>query len=199
MTVGISTLPIELRIHILHQLWDISDLSAAIASDESLAEAFANCSSSTLVANILRNEIDSRLWPLAIIIWQIRTSRKQYVIVDGRDAWNVLQDCHAYDTNSAWEELCRVDLSEAREHFHDLHQTVQHFTTDFLSQAVRYLSIGDGGELPTPTASEVYRVQRSFYYFELCCLIWGNGERVRADWDMNISWGLAIELSPWMK
>lgn len=68
MAVGILTLFIELRTLILRQLWDVGDLTAAIASHESLAEAFATCSTVPLVAEVLRNEIDSRLWPLAITI-----------------------------------------------------------------------------------------------------------------------------------
>lgn len=198
MTVGIYTLPLELRILILRQLWDMGDLTAAIASHESLAEAFANCSTTTLVAEVLQNEIDSRLWPLAITIWQVRTLRKQYVIRDGQDAWKVLQDCHAYDPDSAWEVLCSVGLDEAQEYFHDLHQTIHHFSTDLLSQATKCLSAGHPRELHIPTSSEAYRVQRSFYYYELFCLIWGNGKRVPADWDLNVSWGLTMEFSPWM-
>jgi hypothetical protein len=198
MAVGIFTLPIELRILILHQLWDVGDLTAAVASHESLSEAFANCSTLNLVAEVLRNEIDSRLWPLAITIWQIRTSRKQYAILDGRDAMEVLQDCHAHTTDSAWEELCCVGLDEAREYFHDVHQAIQHLTFDFLSQATRCLSAGSSGELHIPTSSEIYRVQRSLYYYELFCLIWGNGQKVPADWDSKISWGLYVEFSPWM-
>ncbi|KAJ5291824.1 hypothetical protein N7478_001075 [Penicillium angulare] len=198
MAVGISSLPIELRVLILRQLWNIGDLSAAIESGPSLAEAFTN-SGDTTVAKVLQNEIDSRLWPLAIIIWHIRTSRRKYVIFDGGDMWKVLQDCHnTYDTSSAWEVLCCVGLSEANEHFHNLNQAVQYFTTDFLSRAGRYLSVGTCGELPIPTASEIYRVERSFYYLELFCLLWGSGKRMSADWHLEVSRGLAIELDPWM-
>ncbi|KAJ5096986.1 hypothetical protein N7456_007707 [Penicillium angulare] len=193
MAIGISSLPIELRTLILQHLWDIGDLDSAIKSHRSLAEAFTG-SPGTTVANVLQNEIDSRLWPLAIFIWQIRTSKRKCFILDGLDMWTVLQDCHTtYNTISAWEDLCHVGLSEAQEYFHSLHKAVQHFTTDFLSQAG-----GSYGQLLIPTTSEIYRVQRSFYYLELFCLLWGNGQKVRTDWDLQISQGLAIELHPWI-
>lgn len=91
-----------------------------------------------------------------------------------------------------------MGLDEAREYFHNVHQTIQHFTSDFLSQATKCLWAGNSGELHIPTSSEIYRVQRSLYYYELFCLIWGNGNNVPADWDLNVSWGLSVEFSPCM-
>ncbi|KAJ5632429.1 hypothetical protein N7490_008768 [Penicillium lividum] len=170
----ILALPIELRISILQELSDIEDLSAAVSSHRLLAEALRE--SPSIVGHVLGNQIDPRLWPVAVTIWQMRTLRKDTKVHNEDDSWSVLDGCQRTAPEQAWEFLITVDLSEAREYFHQLHRAIDKFTTDFISTALESLTVKGvlGHSPPAPSPTEVYRVQRAFYFFEFFCCLWGD-------------------------
>lgn len=193
---SISTLPVEIRISILRELSDIGDLSRAVSSHESLAEALRV--SPTVVGHVLRNEIDPRLWPLAVTIWQIQTSRKKIEVYTEKDASVILEECQSTTPQYAWEHLSRVDLDEAQK-FHQLHRAIDNFTTGFIPQALDSLAMGGVLEHSpsSPSPNEIYRVQRTFYYFEFLCHIFGDGPYAVA-WDEQWALPLYVGFDPWM-
>ncbi|KAJ5778169.1 hypothetical protein N7520_001415 [Penicillium odoratum] len=164
----ILALPIELRIFILQELSDIEDIFAAVSSHRLLAEALRE--SPSIVGHVLGNEIDPRLWPVAVTIWKMRTLRKDSKVYDEDDSWSVLDECQRTAPKQAWEFLITVD----REYFHQLHRAIDKFTTNFISTALEFLTVR--GVLdhspPAPSPTEVYRVQRAFYFFEFFCCLW---------------------------
>ncbi|GIK05256.1 hypothetical protein Aspvir_009360 [Aspergillus viridinutans] len=193
----ILALPIELRISILQELSDIRDLSAAVSSHRLLAEALRE--SPTIVGRVLGNEIDPRLLPVAVTIWQMRTLRKNTKVHDEEASWSVLDECQRTSPQEAWEYLTTVDLAEAHKYFHQLHRAIDYFTTDFISTALDFLAIE--GVLdhspPAPSPTVVYRVQRAFYFFEFFCCLWDDGPYI-VDYDRHWSMPLYIGFHPWI-
>ena len=193
---GIGSIPLDLRVAILKELADIGDLSAATATNTSFAEAARG--SPTIVGHVLANEIHHSLWPLAVAIWQIRTCRRTLQVCNGQDAWLALRDCLLARPEDAWEHLCKVKLPEARKFFHRLHQAIDIFTTEYISQALVCLASRDSLHQPVYTASanEILCVQRAFYLFEiLCCIFDGNHYSC---WDFTWSQPLNLEFDPWV-
>jgi hypothetical protein len=190
-------LPIELRISILQELSDIGDLFSAVSSHRLLAEALHE--SPTIVGHVLGNEIDARLWPVAMTIWQMRTRRNDTKVYDERDASSILEECQSTTPQEAWKYLNTVDLAEAHKYFHQLHCAINKFTTDFISMALGFLAV-DGvlqHSPPVPSPTEVYRVQRAFYFFELFCCLWDDGPYI-SDWDRQWSMPLSVGFDPWI-
>ncbi|KAJ5216347.1 uncharacterized protein N7498_002754 [Penicillium cinerascens] len=142
--VNITTLPIELRISILQKLSNISDLSATVSSLQSLAEGLRE--SPTIVGHVLANEIDPKLWPLAVKIWQMRTHRKTNKVHNEKDSWLVLQETQNTTSEDAWEDMSSVDLTEAHK-LHQLHCAIDKFTIDFTSTALDLLAVEAFDEL----------------------------------------------------
>ncbi|KAJ5126018.1 hypothetical protein N7448_005327 [Penicillium atrosanguineum] len=194
----ILALPVELRISILRELSDIGDLSAAVSSHRLLAEALRECPG--IVGHVLGNEIDPRLWPIAVTIWQKQTRRNDLEVFDEDDSWAVLDECQRTAPEEAWEYLTTVDLAEAHKYFHQLNRAIDKFTTDFLSTALDSLAIE--GRLdhspPLPSPTEIYRVQRAFYFFEFFCCLWGDGLFITNDYDRQWSRPLYVGFHPWI-
>jgi len=192
-----TALPLELRISILRNVSDIADLSAAVSSHPLLAEALR--ASPTIVADVLANEIDSRLWPIAVTIWQIRTKRKVILVYNERDAMSVVDECQYFTPQDAWKCMTTVNLDEAYKYFHQLHRAIDEFTTNYLSTALDFLAVEGMLEhsplLPSPT--EVYRVQRTFYFFEFFCWLWDK-DPYDASWDHKWSLPLYCGFDPWV-
>ncbi|KAJ6096098.1 hypothetical protein N7486_006844 [Penicillium sp. IBT 16267x] len=178
----ILALPIELRISILQELSDIGDLSAAVSSHRLLAEALRE--SPTIVGHVLGNEIDPRLWPVAV---------KRY------GKCGHIGKALSTTPQEAWEYLSTVDLTEAHKYSHQLHRAIANFTTDFISMALEFLAIEGVLEYspPVPSPTEVYRVQRSFYFFEFFCSLWDDGPYL-VDWDHQWSMPLYVGFDPWI-
>ncbi|GIJ83184.1 hypothetical protein Asppvi_001703 [Aspergillus pseudoviridinutans] len=193
----ILVLPIELRVSILQELSDIGDLSAALSSHRLLAEALRE--SPTIVGHVLGNEIDPRLWPVAVMIWQMRTHRKDTKVHDEQDALSILEECQNTTPQEAWKYLNTVDLAEAHKYSHQLQRAIDKFTTDFISMALDFLTIEGvlDHSSPAPSPTEAYRVQRAFYFFEFFCCLWDGGPYI-VDWDRQWSLPLYVGFDPWI-
>lgn len=166
----ISSIPIELRVAILRELTDIQDLLSAILSLRSLYEAFRE--GQTVAGHVLQKQIDTRLLPHALAILDLESAHKNFK--DAKDISHFLDKCRSTSPLQASEQLSRVTLAEAL-HVMELHHVIQYFAADFATRALALL-LEEGifqTSPPSLSSNEVYRIERSFYCFELYRCLFG--------------------------
>ncbi|KAJ5658405.1 uncharacterized protein N7484_002054 [Penicillium longicatenatum] len=169
-TCGIPSTPVELRSYILRQLPMIEDVLSAIQSSRSLYEALQE--DNTIVAYVLHKQIDSKLLPYAAAFLEL--DRAPRIKLHHKDVSLILERCFSGTTSQASEQLARIALREAL-HVTDLHKAIQKFTTKYSAQALSHLQ----DEKPLKSSmrsfshSEIYRIERSFYTYEVYCSLFG--------------------------
>ncbi|KAJ6024278.1 hypothetical protein N7540_005075 [Penicillium herquei] len=167
---GISNIPVELRSAILRQLPTVQDLLSAIQSNKSLYEAFQE--DSTTVSHVLQKQIDTRLFPYVASFLELDKAPqipRQYKYVAP-----ILEKCFLVAISPNNETLAHITLCEAL-HVMQLHNTVQRFARKYATQVIELLE--NEGLFHTSacslTPSENYRMERSFYIFEVYCTLFG--------------------------
>ncbi|KAI9747496.1 MAG: hypothetical protein M1815_004148, partial [Lichina confinis] len=154
----IESLPLELRQMILASLDSYDSVRTAIASSPFFYRAFLRAEHSIL-SEILRREIDSEIFPDAIIALQVSK-------IDLRDTEEILEMLASWYSHRA-VPIPRCTLADTT--CSKLHAAVVFFADAFVSSTLcKHPVTGDPETSPRPpTATEWTRIQRAFYRFEL--------------------------------
>jgi len=153
-TSSIEMLPIEIRQAILSASPDLKCLHALALSCSSFYYPFASCAS-LIMTLVLSNEIGCGAFPEAMVAhegYQIETW----------DEENTLPFITNYFTSGTlqFRYLPINEVVEASQ----FHKTVQYFTEDFIRTAFSKVPLENSS---SPSESEITRIKRSFYIFEI--------------------------------
>ncbi|KAF3481222.1 uncharacterized protein GIQ15_03981 [Arthroderma uncinatum] len=166
----LDTLPVEIQEAILSQLDSICTLKAAAASYKSLGD-LVSYYPDRIVKPILRSTVPDDIFPQALVVF--RSSRLRTINVEIVE--NILGDYF-----KSLKSISRPALSlQKAAALEDFHQLVQAFSEVFVSNALSKHPISGAKEYHPRNAStsELYRIQRSLYRFELCCNLFKKKER----------------------
>lgn len=155
-------LPTEIQEAILSQIKDISTLMAVAASCRSLRSLLVY-GPNPIIKRVLERSIPPAVLPEALAL-------RESVTLPTIDRESVQALLHKYFTrlNQYLQVSCSLREAYRLERFH---RVVHGFTTNFVHQTLsKNPVIGYTSKFePYPTYSELCRIQRALYRFELCC------------------------------
>lgn len=168
---GISNIPGELQIAILRELPTVEDVFSAIQSHRSLNKAFREDHS--ILVYVLCKQIDARLLPYVAVFLELDGAPR--VKLHRNEVFQILEKCFSTTPQQATKQLSQLALRGAL-HAMILHKTIKKLATRYASQALALLYAEE--LLKTPGLSfhpsETYRIERTFYVFELYCSLFGH-------------------------
>lgn len=148
-----TSLPVEMKQAILSTAPDVASLKSLVSSCSCFYHCFCGAESSIL-HNILRRQIGPDLMPLAAIVsesYRLRPWTKE-------GALDVLSQLFEHRALASWTLPGASYVSQ-------LHGHVEFFVADFVATKL-------SNETQTkPSESEVHRIRRTFYLFELYCTL----------------------------
>ena len=159
----LELLPPEPIEHILGLLPDVTSLLSSILTCSSLYRVFIRMEV-PITSKVVRNHINEEVLPEAVASWKS----------SGLDTWThyrALQDFCEDHLSPRQRPPSSWTLSEASP-LADLHRCVEHLTLDFASWTLRLLDDSDDSDAwlsQSLSSSELYRIQRAFYRFEMYC------------------------------
>ncbi|KAJ5704060.1 hypothetical protein N7493_011198 [Penicillium malachiteum] len=165
--------PVEIRNAILRQLPTVKDIFSAIKSNKSFYEAFRE--DNTTVFYVLQKRVDSKLLPYAAAFLELhklpRTSSHS------QDAFSILGKCFDCPPSQAREHLAQITLREALQ-ITDLYETVSSFATKYSARALSLIRNDEllQDSISSFTSSEISRIERTFYIFEIYCTLFGQSQ-----------------------
>lgn len=165
---GILKLPIELRCAILRELSTVEDLWSAVQSTRVLYEAFQL--ESRLMGSMTSAQIDTKLLPYVAALVDFDRSTPK----DSRNRSRILEQFFSKSPSQAKEELAEISPREAV-HAIDTYNAIKSFAEKYAAQAFALLQKEKVFDTSTPpfSPSEMHRIERSFYVFELFCVLYG--------------------------
>ncbi|KAI9876672.1 MAG: hypothetical protein M1830_005987 [Pleopsidium flavum] len=162
---SLEDLPVDLKLVIFCALPDISCLKALVRTSSAFYQTFLD-SQLLVVRTVLSNGVHPDVMPEALTVWeasQIMPWSKERV----QDYLKQYRDSSTSPTKQLWT------LSDGLR-FSNLHSHVRSFTADFCSAILSVhpiTGVHDPAYRP-PSPSELCRIQRIFYRFELCCTLY---------------------------
>jgi len=162
---SLECLPVELKLVLFCALPDIPSLKSLVCTASSFYHTFID-SQSLIVATVLSHEVHPDVMPEAVAVWEasiIKPWSKEQV----QDFLKQYRDSNPSPTHPSWT------LSDALR-FSNLHSHIRFFAADFCSSILSVHPISevhDPAYVP-PSLSELCRIQRIFYRFELYCTLY---------------------------
>jgi hypothetical protein len=176
--LSLESLPIELRSLILQNLPDIRSLISSLLAHSSLYDAFRD--DHTITVKVLKNQISPpSLLYHALAVHQSASLRP-------RSRHQVQELLNSYHKTASTQLFCllpQVSLSDALR-MAKIYEHVVFFTANFVSVTLPLLSSSKDTQdslLAPPSPSELHRIQRSFYRFELYCNLFRRHRRSKPD------------------
>lgn len=156
--------PAELKLALFYVLPDVSTLSALRQTSSSFYRAFTD-SHSMIVAAVLANEVHPAVISDAVALWDVMRL----------EPWNkpaIKSFLKRYRHSKPSPARSPWTLSEAIK-FSKVHRHVQFFTNEFCSSvlSVHPITGKPDPEYGPPSSSELCRIQRVLYRFELYCVL----------------------------
>lgn len=168
----LGTLPTELVVAILRQLPDVQALRNARLSCRALNEAFLP-EADSIWRQVCLFKFDFHLWRDAVIVHEVsqvaRSSWTKELAIEKSDHYTITRTYKAPQPSDL-EPKTLLGIA-------NFFQTVEDMTSSFFEHCFHHLpqfspeSEQDRTDPPRPSMTELTRVRRLFYRYELCCFL----------------------------
>lgn len=183
-------MPIEIRCAILRELPTVEDISSAVRSTRVFREASReDC---TVVASVLTKIIDKRLLPYVATFLELdKSDWKTY-----EDQSRILRKCLSKTPSEAKQELAQITIRDTL-HVLERYDRIQYFAKKYATKALTLLRKAKVFKRPIRSfhSSEMHRIERSLYTFELYCFLYGRGSFDRTPFEEREAF--FTQFAPW--
>lgn len=199
LRLSLDGLPFEMKLAILHQITDLASLQALTSASPSYHRVCGSASHSIL-SSVLLNHVHPDLLFDVLSIADIMKLARDYEPY-GAQFKSFVERCKTKPK----EPLTIQGLdSETLEMLADVHLAVHHATNQFCRAALSYLPVTrkDLTSYRPLSHSEIRRIHRAFYRYELFCILFRKADSSKVDaWvkrDGHMALGLKPQDRSWM-